>query len=70
MNWDWLLLLILLFTAFTQLPSLLRLRSPQDTSVFCVFWLLTASFTIADMAGSTLIRPMNWVYSIIKMLSF
>lgn len=70
MNWNWLLLLILLSTAFTQLPVLLRLRSPQDTAVFCVLWLLTASVTIADMAGSTMIRPMNWVYSIIKMLSF
>ncbi|MEK3901297.1 hypothetical protein [Paenibacillus sp. FSL R7-0179] len=70
MSWNWLLLLILLITAFTQLPALLRLRSPQDTAVFCVFWLITASVTVADMAGSTAIRPMNWVYSIIKLLSF
>ncbi|MFC6648979.1 hypothetical protein ACFSQ7_11065 [Paenibacillus rhizoplanae] len=68
MNWDWLLLLILLVAAVTQLPQLIRLRSPQDTAVFCVLWLLTASATIADMAGSTVIRPMNWVESIVKLL--
>lgn len=69
MNWNWLLLLFLLITALMQLPRLIRLRSQQDTTIFCTLWLLAASFTIADMAGSTLIRPLDWVNGIIKLLS-
>ncbi|ETT45179.1 MULTISPECIES: hypothetical protein [unclassified Paenibacillus] len=69
MNWNWLLLLFLLITALMQLPRLIRLRSPQDTTIFCTLWLLAASITIADMAGSTLIRPLDWVNGIIKLLS-
>lgn len=70
MIWNWLLLLFLLTAALMQLPRLIRLRSPQDTAVFCTLCLLAAAFTIADMAGSTVIRPLDWVYGIIKLLSF
>lgn len=69
MIWNWLLLLYLLGAALLQLPRLIRLRSPQDTAVFCALCLIAASFTIADMAGSTVIRPLDWVYGIVKLLS-
>ena len=69
MIWNWLLLLVLLATVLVQLPRLIRLRSPQDTVVFCSLCLIAATVTIADMSGSSVIRPMDWVYGIVKLLS-
>ncbi|MBW4084511.1 hypothetical protein [Paenibacillus sp. S150] len=61
MSWSILLLMILLLVAVIETRQLARLHSPRDMAVFYGFWGIAAAATVADMAGLTQIRPLDWI---------
>lgn len=69
MNWSLLLLFFLLFVLFLKTPGILRLRSARDTAVFYGIWALTVIVTLADKEDLPQLRPLDWVRSIMELLS-
>ncbi|WNS43508.1 hypothetical protein [Paenibacillus sp. MMS20-IR301] len=69
MNWSLLLLFILLFVLVVKTPAVLRLRSARDIAAFYGFWSLSFLVTLADMAELPQFRPLDWVRSIMQLLS-
>ncbi|WP_342421212.1 hypothetical protein [Paenibacillus sp. FSL E2-0178] len=69
MNWSLLLLFFLLFVLFLKTPGILRLRSARDTAAFYGIWALTVIVTLADKADLPQLRPLDWVRSIMELLS-
>ncbi|MNC29754.1 hypothetical protein D3C76_249010 [compost metagenome] len=69
MSWSLLLLLFLLVVPVLETPQLARLHSPRDMAVFYMAWLIALAATLADMAGWTQIRPLDWISSLMQLLS-
>lgn len=69
MNWNLLLLFFLLFVLLLKTPAMIKLRSPRDAVAFYGIWSLAAAATILDMADLPQLRPLDWVRSIMQLLS-
>ena len=69
MNWSTLLLFFLLLILILKTPGIIRLRSPRDAAAFYGLWALTVLITFADKAELPQLRPLDWVRSIMELLS-
>lgn len=69
MNWSLLLLFFLLFVLFLKTPGVLRLRSARESAAFYGIWVLTVMLTLADKANLPQLRPLDWVRSLMELLS-
>ncbi|KHL95983.1 hypothetical protein QW71_09430 [Paenibacillus sp. IHB B 3415] len=69
MNWSLLLLFFLLLVLFLKTPGIIRLRSARDAAAFYGIWVLTVMVTLADWADWPQLRPLDWVRSVMELLS-
>lgn len=69
MNWSLTLLFFLLFVLILKTPAILKLRSPRDAVAFYSFWSLAVLATLLDMADLPQLRPLDWVRSIMQLLT-
>ncbi|QUL53921.1 hypothetical protein KDC22_26820 [Paenibacillus tritici] len=69
MNWSLLLLCFLLFILIVQNPAIRRLRSGRDAAAYYGIWTLTVLAVLAEQAKLPQFRPLDWVRSIMELLS-
>ncbi|WP_341348356.1 hypothetical protein MHH28_15935 [Paenibacillus sp. FSL K6-1217] len=69
MNWNLILLFFLLFVLILKTPAVIKLRSPRDAAAFYGVWSLTVAVTILDMADLPQFRPLDWVRSLMQLLT-
>lgn len=69
MIWNLILLFFLLVVLILKTPAVIRLRSPRDAAAFYGFWSLALAATILDTADLSRFRPLDWVRSIMELLT-
>ncbi|AIQ43333.1 hypothetical protein MKX70_12320 [Paenibacillus sp. FSL R7-0312] len=69
MNWNLLLLFFLLFVLFLKTPGILKLHSVRDAAAFYGTWTLSVMVTLADWADWPQLRPLDWVRSVMELMS-
>ncbi|WP_340025433.1 hypothetical protein MHI24_09745 [Paenibacillus sp. FSL K6-1096] len=69
MNWNLILLFFLLVVLILKTPAVIKLRSRRDTAAFYGFWGLAVAATILDIADLPQFRPLDWVRSIMELLT-
>lgn len=61
MNWNMILLLVMLYTLVKEGLQLKKGALRRDRIVFTLLWMMTFGVLLADWRGYPVIRPLDWI---------